>query len=237
MNIECAETTIVDILLIDDDTELSAMLGEYLSQEGFRVQAVHDGETGVSAALSGQYGLVVLDMILPRLHGIEVLRRVRAQAQLPILIFTARRDDVDCVMGLEFGADDYVTKPCSPRTLLARIKALLRRTQPPSKEIVTAPLRIGPMLLWPSRRYVEWDGKRLVLTATEFSLLEVLARNAGSVVHKRDLSRQALGRPLERFDRSIDVHISSIRQKLPARADAESWIQTVRGMGYLLIAE
>jgi DNA-binding response OmpR family regulator len=213
------------------------MLGEYLAQEGFRVRAAHDGESGVHAALSQQYALIVLDMMLPRLHGIEVLRRLRTQTQVPILILTARNDDIDCVMGLEFGADDYVAKPCAPRTLLARIKALLRRTQPVHTETASTPLRVGPMLMWPTKRHVEWDGQRLTLTATEFSLLEVLVRHAGTVVHKRELSRQALGRPLERFDRSIDVHVSSIRQKLPLRDDAESWIQTVRGVGYLLITE
>src|SRR6185369_1999318 len=158
-------------------------------------------EAGLRAALSGRYALVVLDMMLPRLHGIEVLRRIRAQSPLPILMLTARGDDVDCIMGLELGADDYVAKPCSPRKLLARINAVLRRTEPARAEQFNAPLQTGPLLLWPGKRQAEWAGVRLDMTATEFSVLEVLARQAGSIVSKHELSRQALGRPLERFDR------------------------------------
>lgn len=213
------------------------MLIEYLGQEGFHAQAAHDGESGLREALSGRHSIVVLDMMLPRLNGIEVLRGIRAQSQLPVLILTARGDDVDCIMGLELGADDHVAKPCSPRKLLARIKAVLRRAQPQRSDSFSTPLQAGPLLLWPGRRQAEWGGERLHMTATEFSLLEVLARQAGMVVSKHDLSRRALGRPLERFDRSIDVHVSSIRQKLPLRDDAQSWIQTVRGMGYVLLAE
>lgn len=213
------------------------MLGEYLVQDGFRTSIEHDGEAGLRAALSGEHAIVVLDMMLPRLGGLEVLRAIRSQNQLPVLMLTARGDDIDCIMGLELGADDFIAKPCSPRKLVARINAVLRRSRVTTAEAAAAPLQIGQLLLWPGRRHAEWDGKRLALTAAEFNLLAVLARNAGEVVGKQDLSRQALGRPLERFDRSIDVHVSSIRQKLPARADDQSWIQTVRGMGYVLLKE
>ena len=211
------------------------MLGEYLVQEGFRVHVVHDGASGLSAALSGEHAAVVLDMMLPQLGGIEVLRGIRAQSQVPVLMLTARGDDVDCIMGLELGADDFIAKPCAPRKLVARLNAVLRRARPAS--VSAAPLRAGQLVLWPGRRQAEWRGVRLLLTAAEFNLLVVLARHAGHVVAKEELSRQALGRPLERFDRSIDVHVSSIRQKLPPRADQQSWIQTVRGMGYLLLEE
>lgn len=231
------DTTIVSVLLVDDDIELSAMLGEYLIQEGFRVRMAHDGETGLQAALSGHHALLVLDMMLPRLSGLDVLRSIRAQSQLPILMLTARGDDIDCIMGLELGADDFVAKPCSPRKLVARINAVLRRVQPAPAGMASAPLQAGPLQLWPGKRRVEWLGERLVLTATEFNLLEVLARHAGQVVGKQELSRLALGRPLERFDRSIDVHVSSIRQKLPLRGDKQSWIQAVRGMGYVFLQE
>jgi DNA-binding response OmpR family regulator len=224
-------------LLVDDDIGLSTMLAEYLVQEGFRTSVVHDGEAGLRAALSGEHAIVVLDMMLPRLGGLEVLRAVRSQSQLPVLMLTARGDDIDCIMGLELGADDFIAKPCSPRKLLARINAVLRRARVTQAEAAAAPLQAGKLLLWPGKRSAEWEGRRLALTSAEFNLLAVLVRNAGQVVGKQDLSRQALGRPLERFDRSIDVHVSSIRQKLPSRVDGQSWIQTVRGMGYVLIRE
>jgi len=213
------------------------MLAEYLGEEGFSAQTVHDGESGLRAALTGRYAIMVLDMMLPRLNGLDVLRQLRAQSQLPVLMLTARGDDIDCIMGLELGADDYVTKPCSPRKLLARIKAVLRRVQPDREDSLNAPLQAGPLTLWPGRRYAEWENAPLELTATEFNLLEVLAHRAGTIVSKQDLSRLALGRPLERFDRSIDVHMSNIRQKLPQRADVRSRIQTVRGMGYFLLRD
>lgn len=233
---------ITSVLLVDDDIGLSTMLAEYLVQEGFRTCVVHDGEAGLRAALSGEHAIAVLDMMLPGLGGLDILRAIRAQerraqSQLPVLMLTARGDDVDCIMGLELGADDFIAKPCSPRKLVARINAVLRRARVTQAEVAAAPLQVGQLLLWPGKRHAEYQGVRLALTSAEFNLLAVLARNAGEVVSKQELSRQALGRPLERFDRSIDVHVSSIRQKLPLRADDQSWIQTVRGMGYVLVKE
>ncbi|HSB97641.1 MAG TPA: response regulator transcription factor, partial [Spongiibacteraceae bacterium] len=178
---KAGETIITKVLLVDDDIELSIMLGEYLGQEGFQVQTAHDGESGLRAALSGHYSIMVLDMMLPRLHGIEVLRRVRAQNHLPILMLTARGDDIDCIMGLELGADDFIAKPCSPRKLLARINAVLRRVKPVPVGALSASLQVGPLQLWPGKRHAEWLGVRLDMTATEFNLLEVLARQAGKV--------------------------------------------------------
>lgn len=226
----------IRVLLVDDDEELAAMLREYLDQEGFEATAVHDGESGVAEALSGRYAIAVLDVMMPRVNGVEALRRIRATSRLPVLMLTAKGDDIDRILGLELGADDYVPKPCTPRELVARIRAILRRGEA-SGEDPTGALSNGPLTLWPARRAAEWTGRPLDLTSTEFTLLEVLARSAGKVVSKRELSELGLGRPLARFDRSIDVHVSSLRHKLGPRADGQSWIQTVRGVGYQLVKE
>lgn len=226
------------VLIVDDDVELSALLREYIEQEGFEVAMVHDGEKGVAAALSGEYAIVVLDVMMPHVGGIEALRRIRAQSQIPVLMLTARGDDVDRIVGLELGADDYVPKPCTPRELVARLRAILRRSQDMGASSgACGPLSVGPLRMWPEMRRAQWQGEALALTSTEFNLLEVLARNAGRVVGKTELSEQGLGRPLARFDRSIDVHLSSIRHKLGLRPDGRSWIETVRGLGYQLIRE
>ena len=222
------------VLLIDDDVELVDMIKDYLEQEGFTVCAVHDGESGITEALSEKYDLAVLDVMMPRLNGMETLRRIRQRSRLPVLMLTARGDDTDCVIGLELGADDYVGKPCTPRELTARIRAILRRTQPGDKDI-PAVLSVGQLTLWPQQRRAEWKGGALELTSTEFNLLEVLVRHAGVPVSKQELSEQALGRALVRFDRSIDVHMSSIRHKLGTLADGRSCIQTVYRQGYQFI--
>ncbi|MBK8594320.1 MAG: response regulator transcription factor [Holophagales bacterium] len=223
------------VLLVDDDTELAAMLAEYLGQDGFEARCVADGESAVGEALSGRWDIVVLDVMMPRLNGIEVLRRIRRESQVPVLMLTAKGSDVDRIVGLELGADDYVPKPCTPRELAARLRAILRRTQPGEGQ--AAPVSAGRLAMWPERRTAEWRGRPLSLTSTEFNLLAVLARNAGRVVSRAELSEQALGRPLERFERSIDVHVSSLRQKLGLLEDGRSVIQTVRGQGFLLVRE
>ncbi|MBK6974432.1 MAG: response regulator transcription factor [Sterolibacteriaceae bacterium] len=226
------------VLLVDDDVELAAMLKEYLEQEGFEAAAVHDGEAGVRAALSGDYAIAVVDVMMPRVNGVEALRRIRAASRMPVLMLTARGDDVDRIVGLELGADDYVPKPCTPRELVARLRAILRRTQPGGADAPPAePLAVGALEMWPEKRSANWNGQLVEFTSTEFNLLEVLARNAGRVVSKQELSEQGLGRPLARFDRSVDVHMSSIRHKLGELADGRSTIQTVRGMGYQFIKE
>lgn len=225
------------ILLVDDDVELSAMLAEYFEQEGFYTQTASDGESGVAAALNDDYDIVVLDVMMPRMNGIEVLRKIRTTSTVPVLMLTARGDDIDRILGLELGADDYVPKPCSPRELVARLRAILRRIQPDKTEVhQDTQIQVGNLTMWPQNRTAQWGDIPLELTGTEFRLLEILARHAGSIVSKRELSTAALGRPLARFDRSIDVHISSIRQKLANLSDGRSWILTERGMGYRMIA-
>jgi two-component system OmpR family response regulator len=225
------------VLLIDDDTELTGMFTEYLEQEGFRVACAHDGETGAREALSGQYAIVILDVMMPRVNGIETLRRIRAASRIPVLMLTGRGDDADRILGLELGADDYVTKPCTPREMTARVRAILRRTQGASTDGPGITLTVGKLTMLPEQRRATWDGSALELTSTEFNLLEVLARNAGRPVSKNDLSEQGLGRPLARFDRNIDVHLSSLRHKLGTLSDGRSCLQTVYRLGYQLIRE
>ena len=226
------------VLLVDDDIDLTHMLGEYLEQEGFEVDAVHDGSTGVKSALDGDYALVVLDSMLPRLDGEEVLRRIRARSRIPVLMLTARGDDIDRIAGLELGADDYVPKPCTPRELTARVRSILRRTSPDLPALQPqAVVRAGALVMWPEQRRAEWEGAELQLTSTEFNLLEVLASEIGRIVSKDQLSRRALGRAAGRYDRSVDVHVCAIRQKLGNMADGQSRIRSIRGMGYQLVRD
>ena len=225
------------ILIIDDDVDLSDLFQDYLQQEGFSVSTAYTGNAGLSLALSGEFDLVILDIMLPDRKGTEILALLRRDSRIPILMFTARGDDIDRIIGLESGADDYVPKPCTPRELVARIRAILRRSAPTVSDEQPELLNTGQLMLWPRKRKASWLGLPLDLTSTEFNLLETLAAQAGQVVSKRELSEKALGRPLVRFDRSIDVHMSSIRQKLGVQADGESYIQTVRGQGYQLIED
>jgi two-component system OmpR family response regulator len=220
------------VLLADDDTELGAMLKEYLERDGFGVTLVHDGEAAARLALAGKFHIAVLDVMMPQVDGMEALRRIRSQSRIPVIMLTARGDDIDRIIGLELGADDYVPKPCTPRELAARLRAILRRVhaQPEAR----GPLAVSGLILWPEKRRVEWRGKPLELTSMQFNVLEVLMRNAGRIVSKKELSEQALGRPLARFDRSLDVHLSSIRQKLGEGAEL---IRTVRGTGYHLVKD
>lgn len=230
----------IPVLLVDDDRELTAMLSQYLRREGFDAHVVHDGQAGIVEATSGRYAIAVLDVMMPRLSGMEALRRIRASSKVPVLMLTARGDNVDRIVGLDMGADDYVPKPCTPGELVARIRAILRRTEAREAAAPTSGQRsliVGALILSPGSRQAIWNGKPLELTGTEFNLLEVLARYAGQLVSKQDISLQGFGRPLARFDRRIDVHISSIRQKLGVRADGESWIQSVRGLGYQLLED
>jgi two-component system, OmpR family, response regulator len=221
------------VLLIDDDIELSTMLGDYIEIEGFEVIVENNPEIGVVRALTDDIDIVVLDVMMPKMDGVEVLRQIRKTSQLPVLMLTAKGDDDQRIYGLELGADDYVPKPCKPREVVARIKAILRRT---GSDIKTEQIKVGKLMLFPHRRVAELDNIPVELTSTEFNLLEVLARQAGKIVKKEDLCLQALGRPLERFDRSIDVHMSSIRQKL-GNNSGNHCIQTVYRLGYQMIKD
>jgi len=222
------------ILVIDDDIDLCELLSDYLTTEGFIVEVVHDGEQGAVQVLAGNYALVILDAMLPGINGFEVLRRVRAASATPILMLTARGDDVDRIVGLEMGADDYLAKPFNPRELVARIRAVQRRTAaaPATAPASTETLSVGDVTLDLGSRTVLVGGVPVELTSVEFSLLEVLLRLAGQVVSREELSLQALGRELNAYDRSIDVHVSSLRRKLGALGEEGERIKTVRGVGY-----
>jgi two-component system OmpR family response regulator len=220
------------VLLIGDDANLTTMLEDYLSRDGFDVAAVHDSTSGVAHALSGSYAIVVLDEMLPGLDGMEMLERIRRDSQMPVLMLSSKGTRNDRIRALELGADDYVPKPCAPRELAARIRAILRRSRG-----AQAPLAIGSLSMWPERREAQWHGRPIDLTSTEFNLLEVLVRNAGSPVSKRTLSEQGLGRPLAPFDRSIDVHLSSVRRKLGVSGSGRSCIQTVQRVGYQFVPD
>jgi DNA-binding response OmpR family regulator len=227
-----------NILLIDDDAKLTTLLRDYLQADGFSVRVENEAAGGIAAALSGDYAIVVLDVMMPQINGIEVLRRIRQQSTLPVLMLTARGDDVDRITGLELGADDYVPKPCTPRELVARIRAILRRAQSAEQpETSLSVIVSGNLRMWPAQRRAEWLGEPLKLTSTEFNLLEVLLRHAGRPVSKNELSERALSRPLARHDRNIDVHVSSIRRKLGALSDGRAPIQAVHRLGYQLLKE
>jgi DNA-binding response OmpR family regulator len=220
------------VLIVDDDVELCRLLGERLSSEGFALEAVHDGLRGLERVLSQEHALVILDLMLPGMGGLDVLRRVRNQSPVPVLILTARGEDVDRILGLEIGADDYLPKPFNPRELIARIRAILRRTSPTAA--TNNPVSVGDLQLDPAAREVRMDGLPIDLTSVEFALLEALLRDAGHVVTREQLTETVLGRKLGPFDRVIDVHISNLRKKLN-RAHGEERIKAVRGSGYVFV--
>ncbi|QUV83565.1 response regulator transcription factor [Chloracidobacterium sp. D] len=218
------------LLVIDDDTELCELVVEYLTAEGFAVEVVHDGESGVRRATSEPYALIILDVMLPRLDGFETLKRIRAVSHVPTLMLTARGDDVDRIVGLEIGADDYLSKPFNPRELLARIRAILRRTKP---ELLAEKLVVGDVELDFGSRSLRKQGQTVAVTSVEFDLLAVLLQHAGQIVSRDDLSLRALGRSFHPLDRSVDMHISNLRKKLGPHVDGSERIKSVRGVGYL----
>jgi two-component system, OmpR family, response regulator CpxR len=222
------------ILLIDDDVELCSLVTEYLEAEGFKVEAVFDGKRGLERALSGPQLLVVLDVMLPGLNGLDVLRRIRITSKMPVLLLTARGEDVDRIVGLEIGADDYLPKPFNPRELVARIRAILRRTRgAPQIDPIPDVIRVGDIELDPATRTVRQKGTRIEFTSVEFNLLEVLLREAGRVVAREELVDMVLSRKFSPFDRSIDMHISKVRKKLGDSDTGTELIKTVRGVGYI----
>ena len=220
------------VLIVDDDIELCRLLGERLSSEGYTLEAVHDGPRGLERVLSAEHALVILDLMLPGMGGLDVLRRLRIHSPVPVLILTARGEDVDRILGLEIGADDYLPKPFNPRELIARIRAILRRS---SRTTATcSSVTVGDVELDPAAREVRIDGTQIDLTSVEFALLETLLRDAGHVVTREQLTETVLGRKLGPFDRVIDVHISNLRKKL-GRAHGEERIKAVRGSGYVFV--
>lgn len=229
------------ILVIDDDAELCELLGELLGQEGFSVESVGDGTQGLAQAQAKPYGLVVLDVMLPGLTGFEVLGRLRKVSAVPVLMLTARGEDVDRIVGLELGADDYLPKPFNPRELVARVRAIHRRatTAPPNGAggDGAAVLVVDDIELTSASRTARVGGREIKLTTAEYDLLDVFAKNAGAVVSREDLTRLVLGRRLSAYDRAIDMHVSNLRKKLgPSRSGGER-IKTVRSAGYILARE
>lgn len=231
-----AESSVPRVLLVDDDAELAELVSEYLAREGFLLDAEVDGTRALDRVTSGQHQLVVLDVMLPGVNGFDVLRSIRTTSRIPVLMLTARGDEVDRIVGLELGADDYLSKPFNPRELVARIRAILRRTRLDARAPGERPperLVVDDVVLDLGRRLVRRGGAPVELTAVEFALLELLMRSAGTVVPREDLARGALGRSLLPFDRSIDVHVSRLRKKLGPRADGGERITTLRAVGYL----
>lgn len=221
------------VLIVDDDVQLCRLLAERLGTEGFSIEAVHDGVRGLERALSLEHALVVLDLMLPGMGGLDVLRRIRAKSPIPVLILTARGEDIDRILGLEIGADDYVPKPFNPRELIARIRAILRRSS--NIAASASPVTSGDIRLDPQSREATLKDIPLNLTSVEFTLLELLLRQVGHVVTREQLTESVLGRKLGPFDRVIDVHVSNIRKKLGPSEHGQR-IKSVRGSGYLLVA-
>ncbi len=225
------------ILIADDDTELCQLLDEYLTQEGFTVTSAHSGASAADLVLAGEHDLMILDVMLPGLNGFDVLRKVRSQSQVPILMLTAKGEEVDRIVGLELGADDYLAKPCSPRELVARIRTIIRRANlaPPASTNGQV-LTIGDVELAPATRDVIRNGDRIQLTAAEFDVLALLLGHAGELVTREQLCERCLGRKPVPFDRSIDMHVSNIRRKLGPAPDGGDRIKTLRGTGYQYVA-
>jgi DNA-binding response OmpR family regulator len=222
------------VLIVDDDAELRTMLKEYLEREQLDVVAVGDGTAALRRLERERPDIVLLDVTMPGASGFEVLQKLRAESQVPVLMLTARDDHVDRVLGLELGADDYLTKPFNARELLARIHAILRRVQSPAGASGPEVLRIGALALETGLHEVRVDGTVVPLTDAEYRVLEVLVRQAGRVVSRAELTRRGLGRRLVGLDRSVDTHVSNLRRKLGPRVEATTPIRGVRGAGYLL---
>jgi two-component system, OmpR family, response regulator CpxR len=220
----------VHLLLIDDDAELCALLGEFLKREGFTVECEHEGNRGLERAAQPGVDLVVLDVMLPGIDGFEILRRLRTHSKVPVIMLTARGEDVDRIVGLEIGADDYLAKPFNPRELAARIRAILRRYEA-RPAAPAGRIEVNGIVLDPANREVYSGGKPIELTTFEFDILEMLMRSAGRVLSRDALMENFYNRKATPFDRSIDMHISHLRKKLER---GESIIKTIRGVGYQL---
>lgn len=224
------------ILIIDDDTELCDLLTEYLSMEEIEATCCDNGIKGLESATEGKYDLVILDVMLPEMNGLDVLKNIRKKSSIPVIMLTAKGDEVDRILGLELGADDYLPKPFSPRELIARIKAVFRRVgeTEENKKKDNSKIVIGDVCLDSNIRAVTVEGAQLTLTEVEFSILENLMKNAGTIVERQDLAMAVLGRKLAYDDRSLDVHMSNLRKKLSPNNSKEK-IKTIRGVGYIFL--
>ena len=220
------------ILLVDDDIPLCEILGEYFAAEGFDLESVHNGAEGLARARSGEHALLILDLLLPRMRGLDVLRELRASSNMPVLILTARGDDVDRIVGLELGADDYLAKPFNSRELIARVRAILRRVGTSADAVR---IDIGDVTLDTKSRQAWRAGQPLTLTMAEFVLLETFVRHCGEVLSRERLAEHVLGRSLSAFDRSIDVHVSNLRKRLGDAPGSREHIRAVRGEGYVFV--
>ncbi|NCO71974.1 MULTISPECIES: response regulator [Shewanella] len=224
------------ILLIDDDIGLSDLLSQLLELEGFALSQAYDGEQGLMMAQQQDFDLILLDVMLPKLNGFEVLRALRQRKQTPVLMLTARGDEIDRVVGLEIGADDYLPKPFNDRELVARIRAILRRAQTTQQDSQAHEMmQFGDLRLDPTRQETYCNEQLIILTGTEFSLLFNLVEKSGELVTKDSLSENVLGKKLMPFDRSLDMHLSNLRKKLPERKDGRPRVKTLRGKGYIWI--
>src|SRR5271163_3296300 len=225
------------ILIVDDDVELCELVGQYLKSQGFQIEAVHDGSLGLERSLSGTYSLIILDVMLPGIRGFEVLRRIRAKSAVPIIMLTAHGDDVDRIVGLEIGADDYLPKPFNPRELAARIHAVLRRTSgnAPGESQNPTSIILDDIRLDTRARVARHKTRDVELTAAEFELLTLFFKAPGQVFPREELVKTALGREPEPSDRSLDVHISNLRKKLGPFDDGTERIRAIRNVGYVYV--
>jgi two-component system, OmpR family, response regulator CpxR len=233
-----ADRSVPRILVVDDDLELCELLTEYLQPEGFEVDAVFDGLQGVDRALSGEYSLLILDVMLPGIRGFEALRQIRAKSAMPIIMLTARDEDIDRILGLEIGADDYLAKPFNPRELAARIQAVLRRSTAATREAAhpgPRQINLGDVELDEGARTVRRQNQEVELTSVEFDLLTFFMKNPVKVLERDEIVKQILGRESAPDDRSIDVHISNLRKKLGRAADGSDRIRAIRGIGYIFV--
>ncbi len=219
------------VLVIDNDTTLTPLLSQYLTTEGFDVRCAHDGEHGLKIALNQSFDAIILEVMLPTCHGFDVLQAIRKHSSTPVLFLTGREDDIDRLIGLDLGADDYLLKPCNPDELIARLRAVLRRTSglpAPHRALI----EYHGITIDCGSRLISLHGKILELTNTEFNIVEILIKSPHQAFSKEELTEYALGRKFTAYDRSIDVHISNLRNKLGDNSDEEPWIKTVRGFGY-----
>tara|TARA_R110000868_G_scaffold8205_3_gene42574 strand:- start:164309 stop:164992 length:684 start_codon:yes stop_codon:yes gene_type:complete len=224
-----------NILLVDDDIELSELLLEYLEAEGFELDVLHDGDAVLPKVNENNYELIILDVMLPGKNGFEILRELRNNHNVPVLMLTAKGDDVDRIVGLEMGADDYLPKPCNPRELVARIKAILRRSENIEDKVNDGIINKDQIAVHTHSRDVYLAEDKVKLTSSEYNILECLIGHAGKVVTKSELTKQALNKSLTAYDRSLDMHVSNLRNKLGSSPSGEQYVKTIRGVGYMFI--